>query len=113
VAIPKITVEELVAVAARAAEADEQIALVDVREPHEWADGHVAYASHVALGTVPDHLNAFGADDAADPTYVICRSGGRSLHACEFAAAHSKHVVNVVGGMMAWSHAGHDVKVGN
>lgn len=109
-AIPKITVEELVALAARA---DKQVALVDVREPDEWTDGHVGYATLVPLGTVPDRLDAFGADGAADPTYVICKSGGRSLHACEFAAAHGKHVVNVVGGMMAWTVAGYDVTVGS
>jgi rhodanese-related sulfurtransferase len=110
VSIRKITVEELVAVAA---EAGGPVPLVDVREAHEWADGHVATATHVALGTVPDHLDVFGADDAPEPTYVICRSGGRSLHACEFAAANGKHVVNVVGGMLAWVEAGHDVTVGN
>ena len=111
--IPKITVEELVAAAAQAAEAGEQIALIDVREADEWAGGHVAYASHVALGTVPDRLDVFGPDDAEHPTYVICRSGARSLHACEVAAMQGKHVVNVVGGMMAWVQAGHDVTVGN
>ena len=109
--IQEISVEELVAVAAAAPGG--LVPLIDVREADEWADGHVATATHVALGTVPDHLGAFGADDAAEPTYVICKSGGRSLHACEFAAQHGKHVVNVTGGMMAWIQAGHDVTVGN
>lgn len=109
-AIPKITVEELAAAVARA---DERVALVDVREPDEWADGHVRDARLVPLGSIPDHLDAFGTDGATDPTYVICKSGGRSLHACEFAAAHGKNVVNVIGGMMAWTAAGHDVTVGN
>ena len=109
-AIQEISVEELVALAA---EADGPVPLVDVRESNEWADGHVGTAIHVALGTVPDHLETFGADGAAEPTYVICRSGGRSLRACEFAAEHGKHVVNVAGGMIAWVQAGHDVSVGN
>ncbi len=102
--------EELVAVATAAGG---PVPLVDVREADEWAAGHVATATHVPLGTVPDHLDVFGADDAGEPTYVICRSGGRSFHACEFAAAQGKNVVNVAGGMMAWVQAGHDVKVGN
>lgn len=110
VVIREISVDELVALAA---EAGGQVPVVDVREPHEWADGHIATAIHVPLGTVPDHLDAFGADDAPEPTYVICKVGGRSMHACEFAAEHGKHVVNVAGGMMAWASAGHDMTVGN
>ena len=59
--IREITVEELVALAAVTGGT---VPLVDVREPDEWAAGHVAFASHVVLGTVPDHLDAFGADAA-------------------------------------------------
>lgn len=84
------------------------VRLIDVREPDEWAAGHVPYAELVPLATVPDHLDRF---DAA-PTYVICRSGGRSSAACEFAAAQGLDVVNVVGGMLAWSAAGHDTTSG-
>ena len=80
------------------------VRLIDVREADEWADGHVAYAHHVALGTVPDHLHEFD----GEPTYVVCRVGGRSMRACEFAAAHGHRVVNVAGGMVAWRAAGFD-----
>ena len=109
-AISEITAEELVAAATAAGG---RVPLVDVRELDEWADGHVEYASHVALNTVPDHLDAFGADGASEPTYVICKVGGRSFRACEFAAAHGKNVVNVAGGMMAWTDGGNAVTVGN
>ena len=40
------------------------------------------------------------------PTYVVCRSGGRSGRACEFAADQGLETVNVVGGMLAWWDAG-------
>ena len=43
------------------------------------------------------------------PTYVICRSGGRSARACEFAAEQGLDTVNVVGGMLAWETAGFEV----
>jgi len=82
------------------------ITLIDVREDDEWADGRVPYACHVVLGTVPDHLDQFD----GSPTYVICKAGGRSMKACEFAAAHGHDVVNVAGGMMAWADAGHAVE---
>jgi len=63
----------------------------------------------VALGTVPDHLDRFD----GSPTYVICKAGGRSLRACEFAAANGHDVVNVTGGMLAWIDAGHAVETGS
>lgn len=84
------------------------VALIDVREDDEWADGHVPYARHVKLATVPDRL----ADFDGSPTYVICKVGGRSLRACEFAAAHGHHVVNVTGGMLAWRAAGFETATG-
>lgn len=110
-AIEEITVKELAALTATAT-SEGGVALVDVREDDEWLDGHVPWAKHVPLGGVPDHLDAFGADAAHEPTYVICRSGGRSLRACEFAVAHGKNVVNVTGGMLAWVDAGHAVETG-
>jgi hypothetical protein len=40
------------------------------------------------------------------PLYFICRSGGRSQHACEqFMAAGYTDVVNVAGGTQAWLEA--------
>lgn len=82
-----------------------EIVLIDVREDDEWADGHIPHARHVALATVPDRLDSFD----GEPTYVICKVGGRSLRACEFAAAQGHRVVNVGGGMLAWADAGHEI----
>ena len=101
-AISEITVEQL----RRLLAADESIRLVDVREDDEWANSHIGQAMHVALATVPECLDAFGPDSAEHPTYVMCKVGGRSFRACEYADAHGKNVVNVAGGMMAWWAAG-------
>lgn len=98
--IREITVDDLAALGVEAH-------VVDVREDHEWAEAHVPYAQHVPLATVPESLDRF---DGA-PTYVICRSGGRSLHACEYLAAHGHDVVNVTGGMLAWVAADHPIEV--
>ena len=43
-------------------------------------------------------------------TYVICRSGGRSLRACEFVADRGVEVVNVAGGTLAWQLSGRTVE---
>jgi rhodanese-related sulfurtransferase len=83
--------------------------LIDVREPHEFEQARVPGARLVPLGVVPEHLDAFA---ATGPTYVICRSGVRSLKACEFAAAVGHEVVNVAGGTLAWIDSGRRVDSG-
>jgi len=84
--------------------------LVDVREPDEHAEGHVPGATLVPLATVPDRLDAFQGDG---PTYVICKSGGRSMRACEHLADLGIAVVNVAGGTMGWILAGKPVATGD
>ena len=86
-----------------------EASLVDVREDGEYAAGHVPHATHVPLGSVPEHVDSFG----GSPTYVICRSGARSMQACEFLAAKGCSVVNVAGGTMAWVEAGFELQGGN
>ena len=99
--VPEISVHDLAALGASAR-------VIDVREPHEWNDAHVAHAELVPLGTVPERLDAFD----GDPTYVICRSGARSGRACEFLVAQGHDAVNVAGGMLAWVAAGFDTVSG-
>jgi rhodanese-related sulfurtransferase len=82
--------------------------IVDVREPVEWEQGHIASARLVPLATVPGNVDSFD----GDPTYVVCRSGSRSNQACEFLRGQGRHVVNVAGGMIAWTSAGFDVVTG-
>lgn len=82
--------------------------IVDVREPDEWAAGHIGHASLVPLATVPGNLAAFD----GEPTYVVCRSGGRSGQACEFLRDQGRQVVNVTGGMLAWAAAGFEIVTG-
>jgi rhodanese-related sulfurtransferase len=97
----EVTVHEL-----RAAGSGARI--VDVREPAEWADGHIAGAVHVPLGTVPEALDRFD----GSPTYVICRSGARSGQACAYLDDRGLAVANVDGGMLAWIASGFDVVTG-
>ena len=99
--IPEISVQDLAALGA-------DVRIIDVREPDEWDDGHIAHAIHVQLGTVADHVDAFD----GTPTYVICLAGGRSMRACEYVAAQGRDVVNVAGGMRAWADAGFDIVAG-
>jgi len=85
-AIPEVTVDELEAALAAGA------LVVDVRETDEYVEGHVPGAVHVPLTSVPDSADAFR---SGGTTLVICRSGGRSMKACEFLSDQGLDVINI------------------
>jgi rhodanese-related sulfurtransferase len=107
-AVPEISTDEL----AERIDADVlgNIRLIDVREVDEYDSGHVPGARLVVLGTVPDNVDAFRGEG---PTYVICKSGARSMRACEFLDAQGLSVVNVAGGTMSWMTSGRPVVTGD
>jgi rhodanese-related sulfurtransferase len=82
--------------------------IIDVRESDEWEGGHIAHARHIPLADLPDRLDTLD----GGTTYLVCRSGGRSSSACEYAGDRGYDVVNVAGGMSAWAVAGYDVVTG-
>jgi rhodanese-related sulfurtransferase len=84
--------------------------VIDVREEHEYTEGHVPGAVLVVLSTVPDNVDAFRGEPAP---FVICRSGARSMKACEHLAEHGVDAVNVAGGTMAWMMSGRPVVAGD
>lgn len=98
--VPEIDVDEL------AARLDGGALLVDVRRADEYEAGHVPTARLVPLDSVPDRLDAFVSDG---DVLVICRSGARSLTACEFLVEQGVAAVNVSGGTLAWLASGRDV----
>lgn len=86
------------------------VPLIDVREPDEYAGGHVPGAVLVPLGSVPAaDLSQY----RGSTLYVICKSGGRSMRACEFLADAGYDVVNIAGGTMAWVTSGRAVVEGS
>jgi rhodanese-related sulfurtransferase len=103
-AIPEITVDELAQLLPK------DVRVFDVREPSEYDEGHVPGAVLLPLGQVPDSVAAFR---GAGPAYVVCKSGGRSMRACEFLAAQGVDAINIAGGTLAWIAAGHPVVTGD
>ena len=77
--------------------------LLDVREPYEWAAGHVPSALHIPLGELGSRAGEVPRDDTI---YVICRSGNRSAYAAAALNRAGWTAVNVVGGMQDWAAAG-------
>ena len=83
--------------------------LIDCREADEYADGHAAGAPLIP------HMSVFQrageveqiAGGKDQPLMFICKSGGRSAVASEFAAAAGfTDLYNVEGGTDAWIEAG-------
>jgi rhodanese-related sulfurtransferase len=75
--------------------------LVDVREDAEWAAGHLPGALHIPLGELPQRLPEIASQ--ADPVFM-CRSGGRSMAACQLALrANIRSPANLEGGLLAWA----------
>ena len=72
---------------------------IDVREPHELAEGTLPGTVNIPLGTLPDRV---GELDSSRRTVVVCRSGGRSTQAAQFLTGQGfTDVINLAGGMLA------------
>ena len=84
--------------------------VVDVREPDEYVSGHIPGAILVPLSTVLENSSEFVSEDTV---YVVCRSGGRSMQACELLHDNGiVNVVNVAGGTMGWIGLGNEIVTG-
>lgn len=73
--------------------------VLDVREDHEWAEGHVAGALHIPMGDLPTRLAEVPKDG---PVFVFCRSGNRSGQSAEYLREQGYAAINVAGGMVEW-----------
>ena len=83
--------------------------LVDVREPSEYATGHVPGAVLVPMGQLPSRL---GELDLARPVHLVCATGNRSGAMASVLAAAGYDVVNVEGGTTAWARSGRPLERG-
>ena len=89
-----------------AAAAKPEVAVIDVRTPEEYAEGHLPWASNVDWKS-PDFLQQVeAAYPKQAPLAVHCRSGRRSAEAAEALANAGYTVCNLQGGYMAWTAAG-------
>lgn len=74
--------------------------IVDVREPNEWREGHIAGALHLPLA----RIGQLGKQVAPEQEVIlVCRSGNRSAAAAgALLQAGYADVSNLSGGMLAW-----------
>lgn len=93
--VPEVAAHEAVTLA------EEGALLLDVREDHEWAAGHAPQSVHRPLSRLTS------ADIPTDRTVVaVCRSGNRSGQLTAMLAPRGVDIVNLAGGLQAWSAAG-------
>lgn len=92
---------------------DGSAVLIDVREPDEHAREHIQSARLLPLSSF-DPQSALSAAQPGQRLVIHCRSGGRSLDACQRTAPHAAGrvtLVNMTGGINAWKHDALPVQV--
>ncbi|MGH7544187.1 MAG: molybdopterin-synthase adenylyltransferase MoeB [Gemmatimonadota bacterium] len=101
-AVPAVAVEEIsVGEVAAALERGEDVAILDVREPHEWQICHIEGAELLPLSELPARVHEL---DSSRTYYVHCKTGVRSARAIEFLQeAGFTRLKNVRGGIKAWA----------
>jgi rhodanese-related sulfurtransferase len=85
--------------------------MLDVREPDEWAAGHIPDATLIPLGDLPSRI-------AEVPTgrqvVVVCRSGNRSASGRDILLnAGYASVTSMAGGMNDWTAKGYPTTTGS
>jgi rhodanese-related sulfurtransferase len=101
--VREVRFEEFVAAQARGA------VVVDVREGHEYAAGHVPGAQWMPLAAVPQHAREL---PQGQQVYVICATGNRSLAAADWMARAGIDAWSVAGGTSQWARSGHPLARG-
>jgi hydroxyacylglutathione hydrolase len=81
----------------------EELFVLDVRQPAEWAEGHVPGAHHISGGELPQRIDDVPSDR---PVAVYCGTGYRSSVAASLLRRSGhRDVYNVIGGFSAWEAA--------
>jgi rhodanese-related sulfurtransferase len=80
--------------------------LIDVREDHEWARGHLPGALHLGRGIIERDIESFFAERNT-PIVCYCGGGYRSILVGDSLQKMGyTNVVSLAGGYRAWEEAG-------
>ena len=88
--------------------------VIDVREQHEWDEGHVKDCVLIPMGELQDALYSDPRfEDTTRHLVMYCQSGNRSAQAAQFLAECGfENVYNLVGGIIAWTAADFPIEKG-
>ncbi len=86
--------------------AEQRVKVIDVREPMEFAAGHIAGSLNVPLSRITQ------ADLPKGPLVLVCHSGNRSAQALAqlLQQGHPNPLTDLEGGIPAWQQAGLPVR---
>src|SRR5438270_8300029 len=84
--------------------------VVDVREPEEWAAGHIPGAKHVPKSYLESRIDG-AAPDRSQHLILYCASGNRSAWATRTLVEDLgyEHVESMTGGFTLWKDRGYEV----
>lgn len=91
----------------------ESTIIVDVRQPNEWIEGHVAGAVHIVVDTLLSRIDEL---PKGKDLLFICAAGVRSGLAAEMAAAmgfQSDRLYNIEDGTPKWIEADYPTNYGD
>lgn len=96
--IREISIDEVTAKQAN----KENFRLVDVREDHEWVEGHIPGAQHIGRGILERDIEKLIPDYDSE-IVLYCGGGYRSALAADNAQKMGyTHVLSMAGGMRGW-----------
>ena len=85
--------------------------ILDVRQPDEWAAGHIPDATLIPLGDLASRIAEVPKDRQV---VVVCRSGNRSAQGRDILlGADYPSVTSMAGGMKDWAAAGYPTATGS
>lgn len=84
--------------------------VIDVRQPEEYRNGHIAGAKLIPLGELNGRMQELPKDKEI---VCVCASGGRSSSATKMLIGAGYSAVNMEGGMFNWQRAGLPTKKGS
>ena len=104
--IQSMTVSEL----KKMMEAESPPTLIDCRELSEWEQGHIPGARLIPLSALNQNIDTLKGEKS-HITILQCRSGKRSLRACQFLSENGfENLYNLEGGILAWIEEGYDIQ---
>lgn len=92
-------------------DAKEEFTLIDVREDHEWSQGHIPSAIHMARGIIERDIEKTIPNKSA-PIILYCGGGFRSvLSAFNLQKMGYTNVISMDGGVKDWLNHGYRLEI--
>ncbi|MEV4919750.1 rhodanese-like domain-containing protein [Streptomyces tirandamycinicus] len=87
-----------------------ELTVIDVRTPGEFAGGHLPGALNVPLDRIRRALPDIRHAAARGDVLVVCASGARSENACRILAENGVATATLSGGTAAWAAGGNELR---